>query len=165
MDVLAAGLGWFPIIASMPLSAEAIGAALEMVRRLTLPVLTLTIGTAAWMLLTTRAAVEGTLGSGYLELARTNGIPDRAILWQHALRNALLPVVTNAGLTLGVLLGGVVVVETVFSVPGVGGLVYSSVLARDYPALQGAFLIAVLAVVGANLAADVLCRHLDPRVR
>jgi peptide/nickel transport system permease protein len=165
MAVFAAGLGWFPIITSLPLPSDGAAALLETARRLTLPVLTLSIGTAGWMLLTTRAAVEGTLGAAYLQLARANGISERAILWRHALRNALLPVVTNAGLALGALVGGVVVVESVFSVPGIGSLMYSSVLARDYPALQGAFLVTVVAVVGANLLADLAVRRLDPRVR
>ena len=162
MAVLATGLGWFPVIGSLPLPTQGAQAGIELVRRLALPVLTLTAGTAGWMLLTTRAAVEGTLGAGYLRLARANGLPERSLLWRHALRNALLPVVTNAGLALGALVGGVVVVETVFSVPGIGGLMYSSVLARDYPALQGAFLVTVVAVVVANLAADVAYRRLDP---
>jgi peptide/nickel transport system permease protein len=141
-----------------------VGALVELSRRLALPVLTLAIGTAAWMSLSTRAAVEGTLGAPYLRLARANGITERAILWRHALRNALLPVVTDAGLALGALIGGVVVVESVFSVPGVGSLMYSSVLARDYPALQGAFLVSVLGVIGANLLADLAAHRLDPRV-
>lgn len=164
MAVFAAGLGWFPVITSVPLRADGAAALLEMARRLALPILTLSVGTAGWMLLTTRAAVEGTLGAAYLQLARANGIGERAILWQHALRNAMLPVVTHAGLALGALVGGVVVVESVFSVPGIGSLMYSSVLARDYPALQGVFLVTVLGVVGANLVADLVCRRLDPRV-
>jgi peptide/nickel transport system permease protein len=165
MALLATRLGWFPVIGSLPLPAEGAAAAVELVRRLALPILTLTAGTAGWMLLTTRAAVEGTFGAGFLQLARANGLSERSVLWRHALRNALLPVVTNAGLALGALVGGVVVVETVFSVPGIGGLMYSSVLARDYPALQGAFLVTVLGVVLANLAADIAYRRLDPRVR
>jgi peptide/nickel transport system permease protein len=165
MAVLAAGLGWFPIIGSLPIRGDGIASALELGRRLALPVLTLTAGTAGWMLLTTRAAVEGTLGAAYLHLARANGIPERDVLWRHALRNALLPVVTSAGLALGALVGGVVVVESVFSVPGIGSLMYSSVLARDYPALQGAFLVTVLGVIGANLLADLAYTRLDPRVR
>lgn len=163
--LLAAGLGWFPVIASLPLEASGPAAAVELAHRLALPVLTLTLGVAGWMLLTSRAAVEGTLGEAYLRLAQANGIPDGAILRRHALRNALLPVVTNAGLTLGTLIGGVVVIETVFSVPGIGSLMYTSVLARDYPTLQGAFLITVAAVVGANLLADLAYPLLDPRVR
>lgn len=164
MAVLATGLGWFPVVTSMPIGDSGPGALLGMARRMTLPILTLCVGTVGWMLLTTRGAVEGTLGAAYLRLARANGIGERAILWRHALRNALLPVVTHAGLALGSLMGGVVVVESVFSVPGIGGLMHSSVLARDYPALQGAFLVTVLAVVGANLLADLACRRLDPRV-
>ena len=163
--VFAVGLGWFPVIASLPLTATGPAAILEVARRLALPVLTLTMGIAGWMLLTSRAAVESTLGEAYLQLARANGIPERDILRRHALRNALLPIVTNAGLTLGTLIGGVVVVETVFSVPGIGSLMYSSVLARDYPTLQGVFLVTVAAVIGANLAADVAYPWLDPRVR
>jgi peptide/nickel transport system permease protein len=163
--VFATGLGWFPVIASLPLTTSGPLAVLEVARRLALPVLTLTVGIAGWMLLTSRAAVESTLGEPYLLLARANGIPERDILRRHALRNALLPVTTNAGLTLGALVGGVVVIETVFSVPGIGSLMYASVLARDYPTLQGAFLVTVAAVIGANLLADLAYPRLDPRVR
>jgi peptide/nickel transport system permease protein len=164
LALFAVGLGWVPVIASLPITVSGPAAILEVSRRLALPVLTLTLGTAGWMLLTSRAAVEGTFGEAYLQLARANGIRERDILLRHALRNALLPIVTNAGLTLGTLIGGVVVIETVFSVPGIGSLMYTSVLARDYPTLQGVFLVTVMAVVGANLAADLIYSRLDPRI-
>ena len=163
--VFALGLGWVPSITSLPLPADGAGAAIELVRRLVLPVVTLVAGLVGWTFLTTRAAVESTLGQEYLLLARAKGLSPGTILFRHGVRNALLPIVTNAGLSLGLLMSGAVVVETVFGVPGLGSLIYSSVIARDYPTLQGAFIVTVLGVVGANLLADLSYPLLDPRVR
>ena len=163
--VFAVGLGWLPSIASLPLDGGGTATALELGRRLLLPVVALTASLVGWTFLNARAAIESTLGAEYLVLAEAKGLSTRTILLRHALRNALLPIVTNASLSLGVLISGAVVVETVFSIPGIGGLIYSSVLARDYPTLQGAFLVTVLGVVGANLLADLAYPILDPRVR
>ncbi len=163
--VFAVGLGWLPSIASLPVETSGLPLAAELARRLVLPIAALTAGGVGWTFLNARAAIESTLGSDFLILAQAKGLSTSRILVRHALRNALLPIVTNASLSLGVLLSGAVVVETVFSIPGVGGLIYSSVLSRDYPALQGAFLITVVGVVGANILADLAYPLLDPRVR
>ena len=163
--VFAVGLRWLPSIASLPVEASGLSVAVELARRLLLPIAALTASGVGWTFLNARAAIEGTLGSDYLILAQAKGLSTSRILVRHALRNALLPIVTNASLSFGALMSGAVVVETVFSIPGVGGLIYSSVLSRDYPALQGAFLITVVGVVGANILADLMYPLLDPRVR
>jgi peptide/nickel transport system permease protein len=106
-----------------------------------------------------------TLGEDYVMMAQAKGLPERTVILRHALRNALLPVYTSLTLSLGVLASGAVVVETVFSYPGLGRVVYEGVLARDYPLLQGAFLFVTLGVVAANLLADLTYPLLDPRVR
>ena len=106
-----------------------------------------------------------TLGEEYVLMAQAKGLPERTVILRHALRNALLPVYTSLTLSLGVLASGAVVVETVFSYPGLGRVVYEGVLARDYPLLQGAFLLVTVGVVGANLLADLTYPLLDPRVR
>lgn len=164
---LAVRLGWFPVSSNIPpgvglLSLHGMG---EVARRLTLPFLTLTLTGLAPYFLTTRSAMLGTLGEDYVLMARAKGCPTTDVVHRHALRNALLPVSTLFSLNLGFILGGAVVVETVFSYPGMGRLTYDAVLARDFPMLQGTFLVFTVAVVGANLLADVVYPLLDPRVR
>ncbi|WP_280419603.1 ABC transporter permease [Nocardia carnea] len=98
-------------------------------------------------------------------LARAKGLPERRVATGHALRTALLPIATNATMAAGALVSGAVVVETVFSYPGLGKVIADAVAARDYPMLQGAFLLATLGVILANILADLLYPLLDPRVR
>ena len=151
--VFAVQLGWLP----------AFGA--EVGRRLVLPVATITLATLGGTCLLARAAMLTTLGEDYVRMAEAKGLREREVLLRHALRNALLPVYTNVALRLGALASGAVVVETVFSYPGLGRLIYESVLARDYPLLQGAFLLISVGVIAANLAADLTYPLLDPRAR
>jgi peptide/nickel transport system permease protein len=105
------------------------------------------------------------LGEEYIITATAKGLSDRVIMFRHAARNAMLPVVTQITLSLGFTLSGSVFTETVFSYPGVGLLTYDAVMARDYPLAQGVFFISAIAVILANLVADVLYARLDPRVR
>jgi len=167
ISVFAVRLGWLPSFGAMP---PAIGEdrwtlALAIARRMILPVSTLTLAGVGAVFLITRASMLTTLGEDYVLMARAKGLSDRRVLFGHALRNALLPVYTNLTLSLGALASGVVVVETVFSYPGLGRVIYEGVLARDYPLLQGAFLLVTIGVVGANLLADLTYPLLDPRVR
>ena len=105
------------------------------------------------------------LRQDYVQTARAKGLPERVVLLRHALRNALLPVVTLLGLSIPGLIGGAVIAETIFAIPGMGRLFYTSVLARDYPVVMGITLIgAVLTLIG-NLAADLLYVAVDPRLR
>jgi len=105
------------------------------------------------------------LGLDFIRTARAKGLAERRVVSRHALRNALLPVVTLVGLQLGLLLSGAVLTETIFALPGLGRLAITSVLARDYPLVQGVVLIAAAVFVVANLLVDVLYVYLDPRIR
>jgi peptide/nickel transport system permease protein len=139
--------------------------ALDILHHLALPLATLTIVSIPGFFLVTRAAMLAVLGEDYIVVARAKGLRERRVLLGHALRNALLPVVTAFTLSLAFAFGGATVVETVFSYPGVGRLIYEAVLRRDYPVLQAAFLMITVLVVAANLATDLLYPLLDPRIR
>lgn len=167
ISLFAVSLGWLPSFGAMPLvgSDGPLVAAFEIGRRMILPVTTITLATVGAVFLLTRAAMFTTLAEDYVLMARAKGLSERRVVLGHALRNALLPVYTNLTLSLGVLASGTVVVETVFSYPGLGRVIYEGVLARDYALVQGAFLLVTLGVVGANLLADLTYPLLDPRVR
>jgi peptide/nickel transport system permease protein len=146
-------------------SRHGLDALLDVARHLALPVATLTLATVPPIFLATRAGLVLVLGADFIRVARAKGLSERAILWRHGLRNAALPVATVFMLTLGQAVAGATVVETVFSYPGVGRLMYEAALARDYPLLQGGFLILTVTVLAANVATDAGYRWLDPRVR
>lgn len=104
------------------------------------------------------------LGEDYIMMAKAKGVKEKVIKYKHAMRNALLPVATVFMLSLGFMLGGATVIETVFAYPGVGRLMFESVLSRDYPLIQATFLIITFSVVLANLFADLIYPLLDPKV-
>ncbi|MPZ64416.1 MAG: ABC transporter permease subunit [Pseudonocardiaceae bacterium] len=158
-------LEWLPIFGALPASgAGGIGLVLEAGERLILPLVTLTLGYLGSVYLVARASLVGELQEDYVLMAEAKGLDARGVR-RHAQRNALIPIATITLVGLGTLVGGAAVVETVFSYPGLGRLIYESVLARDYPLLQGAFLLLAVGVVLANLVADLLYPLLDPRVR
>jgi peptide/nickel transport system permease protein len=130
-----------------------------------LPTLTLVVVNIAQFVLVTRASVIEVLAEDFMVTATAKGLLPRRILWGHAVRNALLPVVTASALLIGLVVGGAIEVETVFSWPGMGLLVYNSVLNRDYPVIEAAFLVFAVTVLLVNFASDVLYQVLDPRVR
>lgn len=138
---------------------------LDVARHLVLPATTLTLASLSGTFLVMRYAMLDTLGQDYVRTARSKGLRERQVLVKHAVRNALLPVSTVVFLNLGYLVGGATVVETVFSYPGVGTLLYQAVLNRDYPVLQGAFFILTVSVILANVISDLVYPLLDPRVR
>ena len=111
-----------------------------------------------------RSAMLETLGEDYILTARAKGLKPWTIVRRHALRNAMLPIATLVALSLGYIVAGAILIETVFSWPGIGRAVYDAVLQRDYPMLQGAFLVLTISVVFCNLAADLLYFKLDPRI-
>ena len=131
---------------------------------MTLPALTLALVLFGEYTLIVRSAMLETLGEDYILTARAKGLKPRTIVRKHALRNALLPITTLIALSLGYIVAGSILVETVFSWPGIGRAVYQAVLQRDYPLLQGAFLVLTLSVVFFNLLADLLYFRLDPRI-
>jgi ABC-type dipeptide/oligopeptide/nickel transport system permease component len=113
----------------------------------------------------TRSGMLEVIDQDYVRTARAKGLPERLIIWRHALMNALIPLVTVVGLQMGELLGGTVVIETVFAWPGVGRLILQAVFQRDYPVVQAAVLILAMIFVVANLLVDTAYRYLDPRIR
>jgi peptide/nickel transport system permease protein/oligopeptide transport system permease protein len=132
---------------------------------LILPSLVLATIPAAFVARVTRSAVLDTLGRDFIRTAQAKGATERAVLYRHALRVALVPIVTMVGVEFAYLLGGAVLTETVFAWPGIGRYVATAVLARDYPAIQGALLVLVVMVMAVNFVVDVAHHALDPKLR
>jgi ABC-type dipeptide/oligopeptide/nickel transport system permease component len=137
----------------------------DRLRHMVLPALTLGIVLYGEYALIVRSSMLETLGEDYVLTARAKGLSNWAIVWRHALRNALLPIVTLVALSLGYIIAGTITIEYVFSYPGVGLAVVEAIDQRDYPILQGAFLLLTLSVIVFNLVADLLYFRLDPRVQ
>ncbi len=137
----------------------------DVARHLVLPLATLTIVSVPNIFLTTRYAMLSVLGQDFITVARAKGVKEQWVLFRHALRNALLPVATVFTLGLGFAFGGATVIETVFSYPGIGRLIFEAMSGRDYPVVQAAFLMITITVIAANILADLLYPLLDPRVR
>jgi peptide/nickel transport system permease protein len=134
------------------------------IRFMALPVLTLAVGEAAYILRTTRGAMLETLGAPFIAYHRAKGIPRRRIVYRYALRSAAAPIVTAVAIQFGVLLGGAIVVETVFGLPGVGRMVVTAVNQRNYTVVQGGVLVIAALFILVNLVADLLNSWLDPRI-
>lgn len=134
-------------------------------QHLVLPVLTLALATTASLMRLTRSSLLEVLGEEYVRTARAMGLPPRTVVFRHALRNALIPVVTVAGIVLAGFVTGTVIVETVFAWPGVGTYVVNAIFDRDYPVIQGFVMFTGTVFVLVNLAVDVVHATLDPRVR
>ncbi|AYG63785.1 ABC transporter permease (plasmid) [Rhizobium jaguaris] len=132
---------------------------------LALPSIVLGVVSSALILRFTRASMLDVLGDDYIRTARAKGLIERKVILKHALKNALIPILTVIGLTAAVLISGAVVTETIFSLPGIGNLVVSAVLRRDYPVIQGALLVIAGLYVLINFAIDMLYLLVDPRVR
>jgi len=156
-----------PVFGALPLTDEAGSFALtfEVAQRLVLPLLTLVLVRAGWLFLIARSSLASELSEDYIVTAEAKGLSHRQVVLGHGVRNALLPLITAVAVEAGTVVGGATVVETVFSYPGLGRLIYESVLSRDYPVLQGAFLMLAVGVIAANLLADLLYPLIDPRVR
>jgi ABC-type dipeptide/oligopeptide/nickel transport system permease component len=151
---------WFPVSGGLDWSNPG-----ALALRLALPVTVLALGQIASVARVTRTAVLEVLAEDYVRTARALGTPEMEVLFRHALRNALLPVMTVVGLSVGRLLGGTVIVESIFSIPGMGTALVQAIGARDYPIVQGLILVFALLFVLVNLFTDVLYTRLDPRVR
>lgn len=154
-------LHWLPPSGYIPFTHDPIGNLKLMI----LPTLTLGSGIAALLMRQTRSSMLEVMQQEYVITARAKGLSERRVVIGHALRNALTPVATVIGLQLGQLVGGAVITETIFSIPGVGSLAASSIFTRDFPVLQAVVLILAVAVLIANLATDVLYAWLDPRIK
>jgi len=136
----------------------------DVLKHMILPSATLALTLYGEYTLIARSSMLETLSEDYVLTARAKGLPNSTVVRRHAFRNALLPTTTLVALSLGYVVGGAILIETVFSWPGIGRAVYQAVLQRDYPMLQGAFLVLTLSVVAFNLIADLLYFRLDPRV-
>lgn len=131
---------------------------------LILPSITLGLSTAGLIARITRSSMLDVLRAEYITTARSKGLSEQLVVAKHALKNAMIPVITVIGLQFGILLGGAVLTESVFAWPGVGRLLVDSILARDYPVVQGTVLLLALTFVGINLVVDLLYAVLDPRI-
>ncbi|MDR7534035.1 MAG: ABC transporter permease [Armatimonadota bacterium] len=159
--VFAVGFGWLPSSGFKPLT-EGLWPS---VRHLILPALALGLPNSALIIRFVRSSLLDVIGADYVRTARAKGLAERVVIFRHALRNALVPILTVVGLTFAALMGGAVVTETVFAIPGLGQLVVSSVLRRDYPVIQGVTLVVTTSYVLINLVVDVLYLAVDPRVK
>jgi peptide/nickel transport system permease protein len=130
-----------------------------------LPATVLGSALAALVMRLLRSSMLDVLGTEYIRTAQAKGLADRVVVLRHALKNAMIPVVTIMGLQLNGLLGGAVITEQIFGVPGIGRLAIESILTRDYPMVQGVVLFSALAIVLVNFGVDVLYSMLDPRIR
>jgi len=138
--------------------------AVDIAKHAALPVATLTLVRLGGVYLLARNSLVTVLEKDFMITARAKGLTKIRIFWRHALRNALLPIVTRVFMSLGALVGGAILVENVFNYPGLGKLLRESVMIQDYPLIQGIFLLVTLAVLSANFMADMVYRRLDPRV-
>lgn len=159
--VFAAWLGWLPASGYEPISAGV----WEWAKHLIAPTLTLVFGHLAHVSRLTRSSMIEVMQSPYITAARAKGLPERVIVLHHALRNALLPTITVLALDFGRLMGGIVVIETVFAYPGLGRLVVFSIQNRDLPTLQAAILVVAAIYALANLLADLLYARFNPKIR
>jgi peptide/nickel transport system permease protein len=159
-------LGVFPLggySSTDPLTGSAHVA--DILSHLALPVATLTLAYLGEYVLVMRSSLIDVLGDEYLVTARAKGLPDRLVRRRHAVPNALLPTITIVFYSVGAIFGGAVIVEAVYTWPGLGQLTYQSIENLDYPVIQGVFLLSSAAVIGTNLVADLLYGYVDPRVR
>jgi peptide/nickel transport system permease protein len=154
-------LGWLPASGFVPLAEDVLGN----IKRMLMPALVLGTGLAAVLMRQTRNAMIEVLSADYVRTARAKGLAQRAVVVRHALRNGLIPVVTILGLQMGALMGGAVVTEQIFVLPGFGRLIVEAVFTRDYPVVQGVVLITASSYVLINLLVDVSYSVLNPRIR
>ncbi|MBM3518471.1 MAG: ABC transporter permease [Alphaproteobacteria bacterium] len=159
--LFAVQLGWLPTGGYVPISQDFFG----WLQSATLPAVSLALMQMGLIARITRSTMLETLRQDYIRTARAKGLPPHVVVGKHALRNVMIPVVTVAGITVSLLISGAVVIETVFSVPGIGRLVASAILRRDYPVIQGGLLVSAAIVMAINLAVDLAYAWLDPRVR
>lgn len=154
-------LGWLPSGQYVDIQDDPV----EHFKRMILPAFALGFSAAGLLARLVRSSMLDVLHEDYVRTARAKGLAQRVVVLRHALRNALIPAITIIGVSLGGLLGGAVVTETVFTLPGMGRLVVQSVARRDYPVIQGGIMVIAAAYVLANLLVDVLYIYIDPRVR
>ncbi len=166
VSIFASQLGWLPVFGSERAwsNLSGINRLIDIGKHLILPLTTLVLISVTSTFMIMRYSMLNVLGEDYIMMAKAKGVKENVIKYKHAMRNALLPVATVFMLSLGFTLGGATVIETVFAYPGVGRLMFESVLSRDYPLIQATFLIITFSVVIANFLADLIYPLLDPKV-
>jgi ABC-type dipeptide/oligopeptide/nickel transport system permease component len=158
--LFATNLGWFPSI-----GAGRPGDLMSVLRALVLPSLSLGLAGMALIARMTRSSMLEVLREDYIRTAKAKGLRDQIVVYKHALKNAANPIITIVGLNFGYLLGGTVLIETVFARPGIGRLLVDAILARDYPVVQGVTFVIATSFILVNLITDVVYSLVDPRVR
>lgn len=159
--VLSTQIGWIPPTGYTPFLEDPLGNLSSVL----IPSLALGVLSAAGIARMTRGSMLEVLEQDYIRTARSKGLPGRSVVTSHALRNALIPVITIAGLEFGYLLGGAVITESIFSLPGVGRLVLDAIAQRDYPLVQGAVVFIAAAFILVNLGTDLLYGFVNPKIR
>lgn len=154
-------LGWLPTGGYVPFTEDPVG----WLRSTTMPAVSLALLQVGLLARITRSTMLEVLRQDYVRTARAKGMPNYLVIGKHALANAMIPIITVIGIIVSLSISGAVVTETVFSIPGVGQLLTSAILNRDYPMIQGGLLFVTLMLVGINIAVDVAYAWLDPRVR
>jgi len=159
--VFAIRLEWFPAITLVPTNVPVF----DLLPNIVLPIITLTLIMVAHILRLVRTNMIDVMTSDYVQMARLKGVPERQIVFKHALPNAMLPTINVVALTLAWLLGGVAIIETVFNYPGIGKLMIGAITDRDFALVQGIAIILAAVFIALNLIADVLCLLLNPKLR
>lgn len=168
MSFFSITLGWLPISGIKSFGFERLGMGgkiIDMARHLVLPVAISAFGSLAGISRYMRTAMVGVIHQDYIRTARAKGLRESQVIYKHALKNALLPVITILGLAVPGLIGGSVIFESIFAIPGMGRLFYESVMARDYPTIMGVLSIGALLTLLGNLLADIAYSYADPRIR
>ena len=168
MSFFGAQLGWLPISGLRSMNWEYLsfwGQQLDFVSHLALPIVVATFGGLAGFSRYMRQSMLEVVRQDYVQTARAKGLSERVVIGKHALRNALLPVVTILGLSLPGLIGGSVIIESIFAIPGMGQLMVQSIYARDYPVVMGNLVVVAVLTLFANLFADIAYGFVDPRIR
>jgi len=168
MSLFGISLGWLPVSGITSLDFEylgALGKVLDVAWHLVLPVSIAAFGSLAGISRYMRTSMIGAIEQDYIRTARAKGLPESQVIYKHALRNALLPVITILGLSVPGLIGGSVIFESIFAIPGMGRLFYESVMARDYPTIMGVLSIGAILTLMGNFLADIAYSYADPRIR
>lgn len=168
MIIFGVNLGWLPISGIQSIGAETLpikDRIIDWIKHLIMPITIMSFAGLAGMSRYTRSSMLEVLKQDYIRTARAKGLPEKVVIIKHALRNALLPVVTLLGLAIPGLIGGSVIFESIFSIPGMGQLFYSSAMARDYPTIMGILIMGAFLTLIGNLIADIAYFLVDPRIR
>jgi peptide/nickel transport system permease protein len=161
-------LGWLPISGLHTLGSDGYGTLRylwDMAKHLVMPISVASFGSLAGMSRYMRSSMLNVIGQDYITTARAKGLPERVVIYRHALRNALLPLITLAGFSIPGLIGGSVIFESIYAIPGMGQLFYQAVMSRDYPVVMGILVIGACLTLIGNLIADVSYALADPRIR